>query len=281
MLAWAPCATIFPFRMLRSLRTTITCLNRLIDAFECTAVPWPRPRYDVLNYMSRLLALVLLPLAFGQDPKPSTAEIRAIAERAYVYAYPLVLMAATRDTALVRSPPNAFLHAPQFPDSRFRQVIRPNADTLYSSAWIDLSQEPLILRVPDTHDRYYLLQFMDAWTETFAIPGKRTTGTGEGLFAIVGPGWKGTLPARAQRIESPTNMVWLLGRTQTNGVADYPNVHEIQKGFVLMPLSLYPDGPRARQPYTPAVPSRPEHRRRRSARWNRWNSSGPSQTCLR
>ena len=206
--------------------------------------------------MRSLLAVLLLPLLCAQDPKPTPAEIRAIAERAYVYAYPLVLMAATRDTALVRTPPNAFLHAPQFPDSRFRQVIRPNADTLYSSAWIDLSKEPLILQVPDTHDRYYLLQFMDAWTETFAIPGKRTTGTGEGLFAIVGPGWKGQLPARAQKLESPTNMVWLIGRTQTNGAVDYPNVHDIQKGFVLMPLSLYPDGVRARQPYTPAVPSR-------------------------
>src|SRR5581483_11632059 len=176
------------------------------------------------------------------------------------FAYPMVLMEYTRRAAAERGGiggpvgPNQFANAPAFPGAQFRQVIRPNADTLYSSAWLDLSKEPLILHVPDTHDRYYLMQFMDAWTETFSIPGKRTTGTNEGWFAIVGPGWKGTLPQRAQRIDSPTNMVWLLGRTQTNGPSDYENVHAIQRGYTLMPLSLYPDGPRG-QPARAARPT--------------------------
>jgi len=184
-------------------------------------------------------------------------EVRVIAERAYLFAYPMVLMEYTRRGAVERSglgtaeAMNRFMNAQVFPDHRFRQVIRPNADTLYSSAWLDLSKEPLVLRVPDTHDRYYLMQFMDAWTETFDVPGKRTTGTGERWFAIVGPGWQGNLPERAQRIESPTNMVWLLGRTQTNNASDYENVHAIQRGFLLMPLSLYPDGPR---PVNPGAP---------------------------
>jgi len=192
-------------------------------------------------------------LAFAQTP----AEIRAIAERAYIFAYPMVLMEYTRRAAAERGGlggpvgGNQFAHAQVFPDARFRQVIRPNADTLYSSAWLDLSKEPLILHVPDTRDRYYLMQFMDAWTETFSVPGKRTTGTGEGFFAIAGPGWKGTLPQRAQRIDSPTNMVWLLGRTQTNGPSDYEFVHSIQRGYTLMPLSLYPDGPRSSASRTP------------------------------
>jgi hypothetical protein len=89
---------------------------------------------------------------------------------------------------------------------------------------------------------------MDAWTETVSVPGKRTNGTGEGWFAIVGPGWKGTLPARVQRIDCPTNIAWLLGRTQTNGVADYPVVHKLQDGYTLMPLSRYPDGPAPPKP---------------------------------
>ena len=185
-----------------------------------------------------IAAIVISAAALAQTP----AEIRAIAERAYIYAYPMVLMEYTRRNAPVT---NQFVNAPQFPDARFRGVIRPNADTLYSSAWLDLSKEPLILHVPDTHDRYYLMQFMDAWTDTFSIPGKRTTGTGENWFAIAGPGWKGNLPDRARRIDSPTNMVWLLGRTQTNGPSDYENVHAIQRGFSLMPLSRYPDGPGA------------------------------------
>jgi len=180
---------------------------------------------------------------------PSTQEIRSIAERAYTFAYPIVLMEYTRrsagegDSLGGVAQPNRFTHAEAFPDASFRTVVRPNADTLYSSAWLDLSKEPDILHVPDTHGRYYLMQFMDAWTETFSIPGKRTTGTAEGWFAIAGPGWKGKLPDRARRIDAPTNMVWLIGRTQTNGPSDYETVHAIQRGYVLMPLSLYPDGP--------------------------------------
>jgi len=172
----------------------------------------------------------------------SPAEAREIGAKAYTFAYPLVLMEFTRRRADEAFHPNEFNHAQTFPDDRFRQVIRPNADTLYSSSWLDLSKEPVLLHVPDTHGRYYLMHFMDAWTDTFSVPGKRTTGTEEGWFALVGPGWKGTLPARAQRIDAPTNMVWLIGRTQTNSATDYANVHEIQKGYKLMPLSQYPDG---------------------------------------
>ena len=180
-------------------------------------------------------------LAAQPAPRPP-AEIRAIAEQGYLFAYPMLLMEFTRRNA---AQTNLFAHAPAVPEASAHAVIRPNADTLYSSAWLDLAREPLLLHVPDTRDRYYLMQFLDAWTETFSIPGKRTTGTNEGWFAIVGPGWKGTLPERARRIDSPTNMVWLLGRTQTNGPSDYPNVRAIQRGYNLMPLSLYPDGARA------------------------------------
>lgn len=206
---------------------------------------------------------LLLVLGAPALPATSPQEVRAIAERAYTFAYPMVLMEFTRRNALERpsvlglSETNRFTHAPQFPDHRFHQVIRPNADTLYSSSWLDLSKEPVLLHISGTHDRYFLMQFLDAWTETFASPGKRTTGTGDSWFAIVGPGWKGTLPARAQRIDSPTNMAWLIGRTQTNNAGDYANVHAIQRGYMLMPLSLYPDGPRASRPAAAAPPATP------------------------
>ena len=174
-----------------------------------------------------------------------SAEARTIAEQAYTFAYPLVLVEMTRRATTLGGSPqalNRFRHEPAFPDDRFRQVIRPNADTLYSAAWFDLSQEPVLLRVPDTQGRYYLMQIMDAWSETIASPGKRTTGTGEGWFAIVGPGWKGKLPANVQRIDCPTNTAWLIGRTQTNGPADYDFVHAIQQGYKLAPLRAYPEG---------------------------------------
>jgi hypothetical protein len=166
------------------------------------------------------------------------AEVRDIAQRAYLYAYPLVLIEETRGAM----PVNRFTHVPQFPRPDSRQVTRPNADTLYSTAWLDLSREPILIHVPDSEGRFYLLQFMDAWTETFADPGKRTTGTTEQWFAIVGPNWTGKLPEHVTRFDSPTNIVWLLGRTQTNNVSDYDNVHVFQRGMRMMPLSEYPNG---------------------------------------
>jgi hypothetical protein len=199
-------------------------------------------------------ALVGIPTAASATGHPTAAEIRAIAATAYTFAYPLVLIDVTRRTDLERRAraglqgANHFVHAQVFPDDHSRIVIRPNADTLYSIAWLDLSREPILLHVPDTHGRYYVMQLLDAWTETFDMPGKRTRGTGAGWFGIVGPGWKGNLPPHVEKIDAPTNTVWLLGRTQTNGVADYGEVHAIQNGYALVPLSQYPDA----SPFAPA-----------------------------
>ncbi|MEW6187162.1 MAG: DUF1254 domain-containing protein [Thermodesulfobacteriota bacterium] len=170
---------------------------------------------------------------------PSAEEIYGIGIKAYIYGYPLVLVEMTRQTALQRTPVNRFGHAPAFPPPTARTVIRPNSDTLYSSAWIDLSQEPIILSLPDTKERYYLVQIMDAWTETIAVPGKRTTGTAAGHFILIGPQWKGTLPSGLNKIQAATNTLWIIGRIQTNTSADYPNVHSLQKGFLLTPLSAW------------------------------------------
>jgi hypothetical protein len=182
--------------------------------------------------------VITLLAAATLDAQSAPAELRDIAERAYIYAYPLVLLEATRGA----QPVNQFTHVPQFPRPDIRQIVRPNADTLYSTAWLDLAKEPILIHVPDSGSRLYLLQFMDAWTETFADPGKRTTGTTEAWFAIAGPEWRGKLPERVTRYDAPTNIVWLLGRTQTNGAPDYENVHAFQRGMRMMPLSAYPDG---------------------------------------
>jgi hypothetical protein len=179
---------------------------------------------------------VRTPLTAATQSAP--ADLQDLAERAYIYAYPLVLLEATRGA----QPVNQFTHVPQFPRPDIRQIVRPNADTLYSTAWLDLAQEPILIHVPDSGGRFYLLQFMDAWTETFADPGKRTTGTAEAWFAIVGPNWNGTLPEHVTRLDAPTNIVWLLGRTQVNGASDYDNVHAFQRGMRMLPLSAYPNG---------------------------------------
>jgi len=185
----------------------------------------------------RLGAIILL-AASMLNAQNAPTELRDIAERAYVYGYPLVLIEATRSG----QPVNQFTHVPVFPRPDTRKVIRPNADTLYSMAWIDLAKEPILIYVPDSGGRFYLLQFMDAWTETFADPGKRTTGTAEEWFAFVGPAWNGKLPEHVTRFDAPTNIVWLLGRTQTNGPSDYDNVRAFQRGMRIMPLSAYPNG---------------------------------------
>src|ERR1051325_8097829 len=131
-----------------------------------------------------VLALAVVLAAQGLARAQSTpAEEHAykLGVQAYVYAYPLVLMGLTKRVMTNRGlPTNRFFHAQACPTPEAKTVIRPNVDTLYSTAWLDLSQEPVILSVPDTGGRYYLIQLLDAWTETFAAPGARTTGTKAG-----------------------------------------------------------------------------------------------------
>jgi len=179
-------------------------------------------------------------------PLPSD-QIGEVATSAYIYAYPLILMEITRrvstnvaDTShFGKAPMNQFANLPAFPDATFTDVVRPNADTLYSSMWFDVSKEPLLIATPDSGGRYYLLPMLDMWTDVFESTGKRTTGTNAQLLAIVGPGWRGDLPAEARLIHSPTAIGWIIGRTQTNGKADYDAVHKFQAGLVATPLSQW------------------------------------------
>ena len=171
-----------------------------------------------------------------------------IGVEAYTYAYPLVLMAVTNrvttnvarpDSATLRAPYNQLVHATVLPDDSFKDVVRVNADTLYSLVRYDVSREPMVITVPDTAGRYFSLTLMDMWTDAFASVGTRTTGTATGHFAIVAPGWQGQLPAGVRKIVSPTPHGWMTGRIQTNGPADYPTVHRYQSGIQAAPLSAF------------------------------------------
>jgi hypothetical protein len=112
-----------------------------------------------------------------------------------------------------------------------------NFDTLYSIAWLDMTKEPMIVSAPNTDGRYYLLPMLDMWTDVFASPGWRTTGTQACNFLITPPGWSGTVPADMTRISAPTPFVWIIGRTRTDGPPDYDAVHKIQAGYKVTPLS--------------------------------------------
>lgn len=139
-----------------------------------------------------------------------------------------------------------FARLRDYPTAEFRDVTAPNADTLYTVAWIDVSREPWVLSLPDAHDRYYLFPMLDAWTNVFEVPGKRTTGTGPQTYAITGPGWQGQLPDGVKQYESPTSIVWLLGRIYCTGTPeDYAAVHRLQDEVSVVPLSSYG------KPYTP------------------------------
>jgi hypothetical protein len=188
----------------------------------------------------------------GQDVK--TVESYETAKDAYIYAYPLVTMEYTRRASTnvavpagIGAPMGQFAKLRAYPDATFTTVTAPNADTLYTVIWLDLSKEPWIISIPDLHGRYALFPMLDGWTDVFQVPGKRTTGTGAQKYALTGPGWTGTLPAGVTEYKSPTALVWLLGRIYCTGTpGDYAAVHAIQDQMSAVPLSSYG------KPYKPA-----------------------------
>lgn len=184
----------------------------------------------------------------------AVADPLELATEAYIYGYPLITMEMTRRVltnvpapdGLKGAPMGQFTHAREYPDATFRAVTAPNADTLYSVAFVDVGREPYVLSLPDMDGRYFLIPMLSAWTNVFAVPGKRTTGTGPQTYLIAGPGWSGSVPSGATLIPAPTSLVWILGRTYCTGTPeDYRAVHALQDQYRLVPLSA------AGRPYTP------------------------------
>ncbi|HEX7271062.1 MAG TPA: DUF1254 domain-containing protein [Casimicrobiaceae bacterium] len=182
-------------------------------------------------------------------------EAREIAIDAYIYAYPLVTMEMTRRVMTnvetpsgSKAPMTQFARLRTYPAVDDHSVTAPNADTLYTLTWLDVSKEPWILSIPDMKDRYFLFPMLDGWTNVFQVPGKRTTGTKAQKYAITGPGWSGTLPGGVTEYKAPTGMVWVLGRIYCTGTPDdYKAVHALQDQVSVMPLSAYG------KPYKPAA----------------------------
>ena len=196
-------------------------------------VPSPAPFYRKLLRGGVWLLVPVLVLAGLAGWKADHIRIGA---QGYVFGYPLVIMDITRENAALGMAPVNVLHrARQFPDAQFKSVVRPNLDTLYSTAFLDLSQGTLVFNMPANALRYEVMPLLDAWTHVFASPGTRTQGTAGGRYFIVGPQWQGTAPEGMTLLRSPTAMAWLIGRTQTQGEADFPLVHRLQDGLQLTP----------------------------------------------
>jgi hypothetical protein len=208
-----------------------------------------------------MLVSTLTVSAFAETPV-TEQEANAIGVDAYLYFYPLVTMELTRKQStnieagkeFGKGPMNMFVSVPEYPPANFKGVVRVNFDTLYSIAWLDLTREPMVVSAPNTDGRYYLLPMLDMWSDVFASPGSRTTGTQAGNFLVTPPGWRPDLrdrfidefklPKGTQRIEASTPFVWIIGRTKTDGPPDYDAVHKIQAGYKATPLSEWGNPPK-------------------------------------
>jgi hypothetical protein len=209
-----------------------------------------RSYYKVVMVM---LALILAAATGTGQAGESVLGALPSAVDAYIYGYPLVTMEMTRRVMTnvekpegTHAPMGQFVRMREYPTAAYRDVTAPNADTLYTTAWVDVGKEPWVLSLPDANGRYYLFPMLDGWTDVFQVPGKRTTGTNAQTYAITGPGWKGKLPAGVKEYKSPTAIVWLLGRIYCTGTPeDYAAVHKLQDEISIVPLSSYG------KPYTP------------------------------
>ncbi|KAB2922162.1 MAG: DUF1254 domain-containing protein [Dechloromonas sp.] len=194
------------------------------------------------------LAVALLGLVpqFAQA-QLNEQEIREIGTEAYLYFYPLVhgdlarRQATNVDTVDKPGffPANTFQHAACFQDVPLKDGERPNLDALPSSAWLNVSREPIIVSVPQSADRYYFLSFFNHWSEIFLSLGSRTLGGRPGHFALVPAGWKGALPKDVERIDSPSMHVRVAAYTQAKGEKDCAAANAVQAGYRITPLSLW------------------------------------------
>ena len=189
----------------------------------------PAPRNVTTN---QTIGGITIPTTTGP---PTPAEARQIAAAAYVFGYPLVWDDVLKEHQTAVPAPNATLGA-----APINQIARPyqaqlttaslsaqslpfaTYDWAYAQEWLNLTKEPIVLSVPASNGRYYVIQPVDAWQNDLPSLGSRTTGNESGAYAFVGPGWNGTLPANVTKIQAPTNTMLLVGRAQQNGPADLP-----------------------------------------------------------
>ncbi len=212
-----------------------------------------------LNPVRRLLVLLIPVLGIAlvtlsgcnrtAADKLSAAEVQALAKEAYIYAYAPVYMERQRrnmvsvdtDGGDGSAPENSFGHVRALGSPELTTIVMPNNDTLYSSAWIDLSKGPFLLQVPPMGERYFTFQMMDAFSNTFDYAGTRATGPQGGRFLLAAPGWAGAKPQDVDKVfVAPTNRIWIAARFGVRDDADLPGAHKAQDSIRLTDLNGKP-----------------------------------------
>ena len=182
---------------------------------------------------------LLLPSRLAAAPDDDRA---ALARDAVVWSVPLILTGRYLDIARDAGVPlNRLVLSPDLATPATR-ALGAQVDTLYGLGWLDLADGPLVLEVPDTHDRYYAIQLIDAWGNSFAYIGRRATGTRAGAWAITPPGFTGSVPPDMHQLPAPTSVVLAFVRTLVRGTADLPAARAIHGAYRLGPLNDYPRG---------------------------------------
>src|SRR5262245_31489557 len=185
--------------------------------------------------------------AQGAGEKLTPAEAKSIAQDGYVFGLPLIYTTLQADVMTNvakpeggRAPFNQFDHHRDFPDAKNNKIVGMNLDTLYSLANLDLTTEPIVLVVPPMDGkRWWIMQVIDAWNDVPAAPGSRTHDGKGGTFLMVGPNFKGQVPAGLEEVRCDTSLCMLGGRTYVGGPKDLPAAHKIQDGYKLIPLSQW------------------------------------------
>lgn len=235
-----PTARVLPVRI-RALVALVT-LIAAVGAVPAQAAPRPSiPACALGSSAADLKGFFAAQLAKAERhvPKRQRAAFAA-GVAAYVYGVGPVSVGQT----VLRFPENQLVSIAALTDPSTRTVVLPNHDTTYTVGRVQLAGGPRVIDVPDTAGRYYVIQLLDAYSNTFAYVGRRTTGTRPGSYAVVPPGYKGALPAGVKRIQSPTNLVWVLGRTLVNDQADMPAVAELMGGYRSTALDAWTAGQR-------------------------------------
>ena len=192
----------------------------------------------------------------GYSSAADQDELLQIAKDAYVYGYSLITTEVTRvqmtNVAKVEgehAPMGQFINVKRYPPADYRGVSAPNADTLYSITWVDLT-EPQVFSHPDMGKRFYLLPMYNLWMDIFDSPGARTTGGAGANYLLTGPGWEGKVPEGMTQVKSATRKMLILGRTYADGTdKDYKAVNALQAKLKITPLSAWG------KPYTPKAPA--------------------------